>query len=203
MLEEACTINVHIPSSFLIHFNIRGSYINDLCVGLTSYPIIWRERAFSRPWFHGSCWLTSCRAKASCRPVLILVPQCHGGQIFNLDFFNENRNIPIMACLKGTQGAKRSQQTIPLPASSHLVCFIAQGEPWRTIRTLLWSARGENRNFIVTCLYFKICKGFSLPISKLTFWGWNTDLPWSHTMALLTLWPLPIGLNPLDLLSGS
>lgn len=156
-----------------ISISQRGSYISDLRVGLTSDPIIFKgliSLILLTDILPRESQLQIRRRQPSAR---IPVPPCHGGQIFNLDFFSENRNTPIIVCLKGTKGAKRSQQTIPLPASSHLVCFIAQGEPCRTIWTLLWSARGENRNIIVTCLYFKICKGISLPISKLTFWGWN------------------------------
>lgn len=89
-----------------------------------------------------------------------------------------------------------------LPASSHLVCFIAQGKPCRTIWTLFWSARGENRN-IVTCLYFKICKGFSLSISKLTFWGWNTGSSLKpHPGFTNSLAPYPLASIPLICFPG-
>lgn len=130
-----------------ISISQRGSYISGLHVGLTSDPIIFKGLI-------SLILLTDIPPRESQLQIrgrqpsaLIAVSPCHGGQIFNLDFFNENRNTPIIVCLKGTQGVKRSQQTIPLPASSHLVCFIAQGEPCRTVQTLLWSARGENKYY--------------------------------------------------------
>lgn len=61
---------------------------------------------------------------------LVPVPPCNCEQIFNLDFLNENGNTPIRACLTATLGVKRSQKTIPLPASSHFVCCIAYKIPW-------------------------------------------------------------------------